>query len=125
MRGAAKHIVRYQADEAVLTELDSLCAAIKKNRKLESARPLDLSLKQLLSFEKLKDINKASDFLANSINTTPFIVMHDWIPHDKFHRVKLIYFVRRQAQTATNCHGHPLDFVCRVLCAMHFPQLIA
>ena len=67
MRGAAKHIVRYQADEAVLTELDSLCAAIKKNRKLESARPLDLSLKQLLSFEKLKDINKASDFLANML----------------------------------------------------------
>lgn len=69
MRAAAKHIVRYQMDQAVFSDLDALCCNIKKNRQLDPSESLDLSLKNLLPFTQLKDIDAASALLADLIMT--------------------------------------------------------
>lgn len=67
MRAAAKHIVRYQIDQLVLSDIDTLSWCIKKNRQLDPQASLDLSLTQLLPFHQLKNIELASTLLADLI----------------------------------------------------------
>ncbi len=67
MRRAQKYVVRYQTEGVPYASLEDLVAALKKHRKIDNDRALELSLKHLLPFQTLKGINEAGTLLADSI----------------------------------------------------------
>ena len=67
MKGAAKKILRYQPQLPRFETLSDLLAAIKTHRQITDDASLDLSLKHLLPFTTLKNIDTASALLADHI----------------------------------------------------------